>query len=156
MARIVCGGQTGVDRAALDFALARGIDYGGWCPRGGWAEDMPEPPGLLARYRALTPAASADPARRTLLNARDTDATLIVTMGPAHSPGTRLTMSACARLGRPVTVLDLLDGTPRGAAQADAVVLNVAGPRESEAPGIYARCLRALEEVLTAEPAGAR
>ena len=43
--KFVSGGQSGVDRAVLDVALARGIDYGGWCPKGGWAEDFPEPPG---------------------------------------------------------------------------------------------------------------
>ena len=48
--RIVSGGQTGADRAALDIAIELGIAYGGWCPAGGWAEDFPEPPGLLAFY----------------------------------------------------------------------------------------------------------
>ncbi len=46
--KLVSGGQTGVDRAVLDVAIARGIDYGGWCPKGGWAEDLAVPPGLLA------------------------------------------------------------------------------------------------------------
>jgi hypothetical protein len=51
--KLLSGGQSGVDRAALDAALARGIEYGGWCPRGGWAEDFQRPPGLLARYPKL-------------------------------------------------------------------------------------------------------
>jgi hypothetical protein len=51
--KLICGGQSGVDRAVLDVAIERGIDYGGWCPKGGWAEDFPEPPGVLARYPAL-------------------------------------------------------------------------------------------------------
>ena len=50
---IISGGQSGVDRAALDVAIARGIAYGGWCPKGGWAEDLAVPPGLLARYPLL-------------------------------------------------------------------------------------------------------
>ena len=48
--KIISGGQTGIDRAALDAAIEMGVDYGGWCPKGGWAEDFRKPPGLLARY----------------------------------------------------------------------------------------------------------
>ena len=51
--KIVSGGQSGVDRAALDFANEVSLDYGGWCPKGGWAEDLQEPPGLLNDYPAL-------------------------------------------------------------------------------------------------------
>ena len=47
--KVTSGGQSGVDRAALDAAIACGIDYGGWCPRGGWAEDFPSPPGVLSK-----------------------------------------------------------------------------------------------------------
>ena len=63
--KIVCGGQSGVDRAALDAAIAAGVPHGGWCPAGGWAEDFPDPPGLRAAYPALRPTPSADPAERT-------------------------------------------------------------------------------------------
>ena len=79
--RIVSGGQTGVDRAALDVAIELGIPYGGWCPRGGWAEDMPAPPGLLSRYPLLRETAGSDPAERTRLNVRDSDATLVLCPG---------------------------------------------------------------------------
>lgn len=58
--RIVSGGQTGADRAALDVAIELAIDYGGWCPAGGWAEDFPEPPGLLAAYPKLAATTEAD------------------------------------------------------------------------------------------------
>jgi hypothetical protein len=51
--KLISGGQSGVDRAVLDVALERGIGYGGWCPKGGWAEDFPEPPGVLANYPLL-------------------------------------------------------------------------------------------------------
>jgi hypothetical protein len=71
--RIVSGGQTGVDRAALDVAVALGMPYCGWCPRGGWAEDMPEPPGVLARYPRLEETPSEDPAQRTRWNVRDSE-----------------------------------------------------------------------------------
>ena len=70
---IVSGGQSGVDRAALDAALARGLDAGGWCPAHRWAEDGPVP----ARY-PLRETPSADPAQRTRWNVRDSDATLVL------------------------------------------------------------------------------
>jgi hypothetical protein len=63
--KLISGGQTGVDRAVLDVAAARGIAYGGWCPKGGWAEDCPQPLGLLAKYPLLTETPLADPAQRT-------------------------------------------------------------------------------------------
>jgi hypothetical protein len=75
---LISGGQSGVDRAVLDVAIARGIDYDGWCPHGGWAEDFPAPPGLLARYPKLKETPLADPAQRTEWNVRDADACLIM------------------------------------------------------------------------------
>src|SRR5581483_11936953 len=65
MVKILSGGQTGVDRAALDAAITRGLPCGGWCPKGGWAEDMPGPPGLLALYPMLQETPLGDPAQRT-------------------------------------------------------------------------------------------
>ncbi|HLF11639.1 MAG TPA: putative molybdenum carrier protein, partial [Gammaproteobacteria bacterium] len=85
--RIVTGGQTGVDRAALDAALELGLACGGWCPKGRWAEDGEIPP----RY-PLKETTSTDPARRTRANVRDADATLVLTDGEPTG-GTRLTMS---------------------------------------------------------------
>src|SRR5262245_27312876 len=75
---VISGGQSGVDRAALDAAIARGVPYEGWCPSGGWAEDLPEAPGVLVRYPLLRETPRADPAERTELNVRDSDACLIV------------------------------------------------------------------------------
>jgi hypothetical protein len=74
---IVSGGQTGVDRAALDVAIERGMDWGGWCPKGGWAEDLTEPPGVLTRYPKLKETPLANPVQRTEWNVRDADATLV-------------------------------------------------------------------------------
>jgi len=81
-----------VDRAALDVAIALAIPYGGWCPLGGWAEDFPEPPGLLPRYPLLRETPLADPAQRTEWNLRDSDAVLVISLaaGPAVSRGTEL------------------------------------------------------------------
>ena len=90
--RLLSGGQSGVDRAALDVAIAHGIAYGGWCPQGGWAEDFPQPPGLLAKYPGLRETPLADPAQRTEWNVRDADACLIIvdTGGLEVSAGTTL------------------------------------------------------------------
>jgi hypothetical protein len=154
------GGQSGVDRAALDFAIANAIPYEGWCPGGGWAEDFPTPPGLLSKYPRLIETPSAEPDQRTLWNVRDSDSTLVMTLdGVARSPGTRFTMRCAEELNRPVCLLDL----SRPESQADAerwltrtietaerrpFVLNIAGPRESQSPGIYAAALEALRVLL--------
>jgi hypothetical protein len=153
--RIVSGGQTGVDRAALDVAIALGIPYGGWCPRGGWAEDLPEPPGLLSTYPGLAETPAADPEQRTRWNVRDSDATVIVTSVGVVSAGTALTLAAAFELDRELAVID---ASAPGAGLEDAVrllsllpadaSLNVAGPRESEEPGIYERAATVLDRLL--------
>ena len=149
--RIRSGGQTGVDRAALDFAIERHVDYAGWCPRGGWAEDRTSPPGLLAEYPQLRATPSAAPEQRTEWNVRDGDATLILIPAQMRvlTGGTRYT-KACAEYlhARPYLV-----ATVEGVAAARQVArwigtlarqkpdgpleLNVAGPRESTSPGLY-------------------
>ena len=90
--KLLSGGQSGVDRAVLDAAVERSIDYGGWCPKDGWAEDLPKPPGLLAKYPRLKETPLADPAQRTEWNVRDADACMIVIAagGLAVSKGTAL------------------------------------------------------------------
>src|SRR5215831_15765508 len=91
------GGQTGVVRAALDYAVRASIPYDGWCPRGGWAEDLSAPPGLLDQFPRLKETPSADPRQRTAWNVRDSDATIVLMPGAADSPGTRFTI-LCAEL----------------------------------------------------------
>ena len=140
--KIVSGGQTGVDRAALDVALELGIECGGWCPAGRWAEDGP----IDARY-SLRETPSTDPAERTEWNVRDSDGTLLLTGGA--SPGTELTREAARRLGRPVFSwpADAIEdvGLFRRWLQVYSIdTLNVAGPRESESPGIYLQARRIL------------
>ncbi|MBO9523955.1 MAG: putative molybdenum carrier protein [Nocardioidaceae bacterium] len=136
VARLVSGGQTGVDRAALEVGRERGIPIGGWCPAGGLAEDLTEPPGVLRLFPELTPTESADPRERTERNVRDTDATLILLPPSVVSPGTLLTIDLARRLGKRHLVADpahhglVRSWLPPG-------LLNVAGPRESEAPGIH-------------------
>ena len=149
--KLLSGGQSGVDRAVLDVTLARGIAYGGWCPRGGRAEDFPEPPGLLARYPKLKETPLADPAQRTEWNVRDADACMIALAagGQAVSKGTALAEELAHRYRKPLLVVDLGEPEPVEHAAlwlrvqqrrvgAD-LVLAIGGPRESEAPGIYAR-----------------
>jgi hypothetical protein len=158
--RIISGGQSGVDRAALDVAIARGLSWGGWCPKGGWAEDFPDPPGLLARYPQLRETPLADPLQRTQWNVRDGDATLIVTdsAGLAVSSGTRSAHQWAGRHGKPLLVVDA--DAPDAAARAAAwllaqqkrfgphMTLGIGGPRASEAPGIYARAHTLIAAVL--------
>jgi len=150
--KIVSGGQTGVDRAALDAAIALGLVYGGWCPRGGWAEDLVNPPGLLERYPGLRETPSSDPAERTHWNVRDSGRTLILVdaRGLDASHGTALTRSLAERCGRPYLIVDVDESgaADRIAAWIDEdghdLVLNIAGPRENEAPGIYGKALALL------------
>jgi hypothetical protein len=153
------GGQTGVDRAALDAALDRGIPIGGWVPRGRLAEDGQVP----ARYGQLREAESPEYATRTRLNVQDTDATLVLRMGPATG-GTLETMETARGLGRPMLDIDLEVADAAGAAKSvihwleglfttrSPLRLNVAGPRASQAPTSYARAKGVLELVFAQEP----
>lgn len=145
--RIHSGGQTGADRAALDAALAAGVSIGGWCPQGRLAEDGPIPP----RY-PLRETPTAVYAERTAWNVRDADATLVLTRGEPTG-GTATTICVARDLGKPVCVIDLTE-TPEVAPVVawvrahDVAVLNVAGPRESTAPGIYTDVQRFVTRLL--------
>ena len=86
------GAQSGVDRAALDAARSCKITICGWCPKGGWAEDYPDPPGILALYPELRETPSARVEQRTVWNVRDADTTLIIDFTQSGaSAGTALT-----------------------------------------------------------------
>ena len=132
--KIISGGQTGADRAALDFALAHGIPHGGSCPRGRQAEDGP----LAARYQ-LTETPSADSAQRTEWNVRDADATVIFSVAPVLAGGSRMTAEFALRHRKPCLHLSReRDGEAAARklseflATRQVKVLNVAGPRQSE------------------------
>ena len=145
--RIVSGGQTGVDRAALDTALELGIPCGGWCPRGRRAED-----GAIAPVYPLTETPSRLYAQRTRWNVRDSDATLIMLRG-APEDGTLLTIRHAGRVARPHRIVDLTGARRIAPVVAwfksnSVAVINIAGPRESENPGIYDLARDLLRELL--------
>jgi hypothetical protein len=158
--RFISGGQTGVDRAVLDVALARGIAYGGWCPKGGWAEDLPDPPGLLDKYLDLRETPLADPAQRTEWNVRDADACLIVADagGLEVSAGTTLASDLAHRYRKPLfrAQLDNTEALKHAALwlrvqlarHGVPLKLAIGGPRESEAPGIYRRAAAFIGELM--------
>ena len=133
---IVSGGQTGADRAALDWAIERGIPHGGFCPAGRRAEDGP----IDARYN-LTETETPEYAVRTRLNVRQSDATLIVS---PQSPtgGTLLTIEYARAIGKPVLLITLREEAEAPALlrefldRHDVRVLNVAGPRATSSPEV--------------------
>jgi hypothetical protein len=153
--KIVSGGQTGADRAALDWAIAHGMPHGGWCPAGRRAEDGP-----LPSCYALTETTSRHYRERTRLNVRDSDATLIVNRG-ALDGGSLATKRIAQALGKPLIIVQADDGITGAIVaavrqwldQAPIGTLNVAGPRESRRPGIGALTWELLEHVLR-EPLG--
>ena len=148
--RIVSGGQTGADRGALDAALARGFPCGGWCPPDRRAEDGEIP----ARY-PVEPMASGGYRQRTIRNLKEADGTVIFYREEV-SGGTGLTLAQCIRHKRPCQLIDLAEVSPGRAAEIlqrfvarhDLRVLNVAGPRESGAPGIRAEVETAVGGLL--------
>jgi hypothetical protein len=153
-ARIVSGGQSGVDRAALDVAMEVGIEAGGWCPAGRAAED-----GRIDDRYPLRETPESRPGQRTEWNVRDSDATLVICHGePAPESGTAYTVEMAERHGRPWLLVDPgdADAVARVRRWLDAAMprtLNVAGPRESQQPGIYPETRRFLTAILTGRPA---
>lgn len=147
--KIISGGQTGVDRAALDFAIRHAIPYGGCVPKGRWAEDGP----INERYQTLIETESVDPAERTRRNVVDSDCVLVVSRGRPDG-GTRLTITFAKQYAKPFIHVDLAQENlfQGGLLQScsDLVRGNetmIAGPRESKCPGIYDEALGFLEEM---------
>ncbi len=136
--RIISGGQTGVDRAALDSASGLRLIIGGWCPAGRRAED-----GRIPEKYPLQETSSRDYRERTRLNVRDADGTLVLFAGDVFG-GTALTAQEAMKMRKPLFMFDVnerIDTRPiiRWLRIHRIRTLNVAGPRESESPGIYHR-----------------
>jgi len=151
LTKIISGGQTGVDRAALDFAIRHGYEHGGWCPRDRRAEDGPIPSAYVLRETD-----SFDYVERTGQNVMDSDATLIVAREEELSGGTAFTKACAEQHGRPLLIVCTRDDVSKSAAALSKFLkrnkvrtLNVAGPRESQAPGIGRFVTTLLEAALT-------
>jgi alkanesulfonate monooxygenase SsuD/methylene tetrahydromethanopterin reductase-like flavin-dependent oxidoreductase (luciferase family) len=136
--KIVSGGQTGADRAALDWAIAHGVEHGGWCPRGRKAED-----GVILRRYRLTETPSDRYVQRTGWNVRDSDATAILSLSETLTGGSQKTAELAARHGKPWVHLSEADDGERAGERLrrfvhehSVRVLNVAGPRASAEPAI--------------------
>ena len=147
--KIISGGQTGADRAALDFAMEYGIPHGGWVPEGRKAED-----GVIPGRYDLTELPGGDYAARTVQNVIDSDGTLIVSHGRLTG-GSLLTWVAAEKHGKPVLHVDMEKLITFDAAidihewmeANDVGVLNVAGSRVSKDPEIYRTTWNVLETV---------
>jgi hypothetical protein len=145
--KIISGGQTGVDRAALDVALKRGIDCGGWCP-GGRLDEF----GRIPDRYPVKELEHGSFAERTLQNVRNSDGSLIIYLEQLRG-GTQFTLQCCRELKRPHKLIGAEKKSAEEAAKSivDFVcerkidILNVAGPRQSEWPGGYDYAFRVLE-----------
>lgn len=146
--KIISGGQTGVDRAALDWAISHGIAHGGWCPQCRLAED-----GVLDKQYQLVEIEHGSYRQRTKRNVQDSDGTLILNMGDLDG-GTLATFKFAQQLNKPIYVvqIDYDVESERAAVMRwlqvnNIATLNVAGPRESKRPNIYALTLAFMDRL---------
>ena len=157
--KIVSGGQTGVDRGALEAAIALGLDFGGWAPHGWIAEDGTIPAQFQAKMQEHPSMGgkAKDYRERTKANVRDSHATLILVDSLPLSGGTKLTEDTAVAMMKSHKVIamaaanakeDALNWLRQLLGMSSALVLNVAGPRESKALGIQARAKAFLEALL--------
>jgi len=151
--KIVSGGQTGVDRASLDIAIKLGIHHGGWCPKGRLSEA-----GVIPKIYELQETLSDEYSERTILNIRDSDGTLIIRRDniAVITDGTILTAKKAIETGKPLMIVCLNEANIKTIAKivqwildSSIKVLNVAGPRESQSPGIYNQSSQFIEQILS-------
>lgn len=149
--KIISGGQTGADRAALDCAIEKGIPHGGWCPKGRRAEDGP----IDSRY-ALVETPTANYIQRTEWNVRDADATVIFSLGDTLSGGSKRTADLAGKHGKPCLHLSkAVDGDKAVRTLLEFLVkhgvrtLNVAGPRASNEPEVGMFVREVLDQTLS-------
>lgn len=149
--KIISGGQTGVDRAGLDVAIAKGLDYGGAIPKGRLTEEG----ALSDKYNKMTELATSSYPARTEQNVKDSDATIIFTMGKIEE-GSALTIGMCKKYQKLYLHIDLLEQTEDEAVETfknwvekiKPNTLNIAGSRESNNKGIYNRTYTVLDRAL--------
>jgi predicted Rossmann fold nucleotide-binding protein DprA/Smf involved in DNA uptake len=147
--KIVSGGQTGADRAALDFAIAHGIPHGGWCPKGRKSED-----GQLASGYKLEETPRSNYTQRTEGNVRDSDGTVIFPIGSGLTGGSLKTFSLAEEHGKPVLhIARDQEGFPeqqliRFIRSHQIKALNVAGPRASKEPDVAGFVTEVLTKAL--------
>ena len=144
--KIISGGQTGVDRAALDAALRLGIDCAGWCPLDRWAED-----GEIEDRYPLQETESPDPAERTSLNVSESDGTLVLA-DEGLDDGSMLTVELAQKMSKSCLIFDFkgkghVSDVRDWVVRDEIKILNVAGCRESTSPGIYELSLGFLTEL---------
>lgn len=147
---LVCGGQTGVDRAMLDFCLENNLHSGGWCTEGRIAED-----GLIPLLYPVKELPGASYEERTMANVRDSDA-LVVIFFRRMKGGTGKSVDHALEENKPVLELDMSRFSPQRAAQKlmgfisenRPKALNISGPRLSEWPGGYDSCTSVLEALI--------
>ena len=148
--KIVSGGQTGADRAALDFAMEHGIPHGGWCPKGRLAEDGP----IDVRYQLNETPSSRYP-QRTEWNVRDSDGTVVFSIQAKLSGGSKQTVALAHKHRKLVLHLSRSGGPPemkllRFITENRIQVLNVAGPRASKEREVAAFVREVLERTRAA------
>ena len=144
--KIVSGGQTGADRAGLDWALGHHVAHGGWCPKGRRAED-----GTVPTQYELAEMPRPGYLQRTEWNVRDSDATVIFTLADQLIGGSLRTAGFATKLRKPCLHISARVAPKHLVsflAEHSVRTLNVAGNRESVAPGIYVRVLEVLSEAL--------
>ena len=147
--KIISGGQTGVDRAALDYALQHNIPCGGFCPKGRLSEN-----GTIPLHYPLTETSNANYDHRTMKNVLASDGTLILTFDLRMGSGTRLTLDFCKQNNKPTLLIDMNRSVINNVHKIQwwmenhpIRVVNVAGNRESKAEGIYAATLDFLNHL---------
>ncbi|MCW8963760.1 MAG: putative molybdenum carrier protein [Gammaproteobacteria bacterium] len=147
---IISGGQTGVDRAALDAAMAHDVPCGGWCPTGRKGED-----GRIPDQYPLTELKNGGYRERTLRNLTDSDGTVVIYFERLQG-GTKLTLDSCSKYEIPCLAIDGVKLTAEQATQQvtafineqEIKVLNVAGPRASGHPAAYEYAFQVMSKVL--------
>jgi hypothetical protein len=152
--KIVTGGQTGVDQASLKIASDEGIEIGGWCPKGGLDE---KGNCILDKYSSLKETETSDPNERTKLNIEDSDGTLIIVpcipLPEKIKDGTLLTIEHAKKQKKPNLIIslaekkDAVDTIHNWMQENDIKILNIAGPRESNAPGIHDEACELFQEL---------